>query len=97
MTYLDMFESKHSHNQMSFSDQKYDEIIKKAGGELMSDAKKRWEELGKAEKLLLEEDVALVPLYQSARSYVMKPHVKGVVKHNISPEYSYKWAYVTEK
>ncbi|OTW75433.1 peptide ABC transporter substrate-binding protein [Bacillus thuringiensis] len=97
MTYLDMFESKHSHNQMSFSDQKYDEIIKKAGGELMTDAKKRWEELGKAEKLLLEEDVALVPLYQSARSYVMKPHVKGVVKHNISPEYSYKWAYVTEK
>ncbi|OOZ86675.1 peptide ABC transporter substrate-binding protein [Bacillus cereus] len=97
MTYLDMFESKHSHNQMSFSDQKYDEIIKKAGGELMSDAKKRWEELGKAEKLLLEEDVALVPLYQNARSYVMKPHVKGVVKHNISPEYSYKWAYVTEK
>ncbi|MED2183169.1 peptide ABC transporter substrate-binding protein [Bacillus wiedmannii] len=97
MTYLDMFESKHSHNQMSFSDQKYDEIIKKAGGELMSDAKKRWEELGKAENLLLEEDVALVPLYQSARSYVMKPHVKGVVKHNISPEYSYKWAYVTEK
>ena len=97
MTYLDMFESKHSHNQMSFSDQKYDEIIKKAGGELMTDAKKRWEELGKAEELLLEEDVALVPLYQSARSYVMKPHVKGVVKHNISPEYSYKWAYVTEK
>lgn len=63
----------------------------------MTDAKKRWEELGKAEELLLEEDVALVPLYQSARSYVMKPHVKGVVKHNISPEYSYKWAYVTEK
>ncbi|WP_157829870.1 peptide ABC transporter substrate-binding protein [Bacillus sp. SN10] len=97
MTYLDMFESKHSHNQMSFSDQKYDEIIKKAGGELMTDAKKRWEELGKAEKLLLEEDVALVPLYQNARSYVMKPNIKGVVKHNISPEYSYKWAYVTEK
>ena len=26
----------------------------------MGDAKKRWEELGKAEKLLLEQDVALV-------------------------------------
>ena len=46
---------------------------------------KRWTELGKAEKLLLEEDVALVPLYQSAKSYVMKPNVKGIVKHNISP------------
>ena len=58
---------------------------------------KRWAELGKAEKILLEDDVALVPLYQNARSYVMKPNVKGIVKHNISPEYSFKWAYVEEK
>ncbi len=26
----------------------------------------------------------------------MKPNVKGIVKHNISPEYHFKWAYVTE-
>ncbi|WP_018765351.1 peptide ABC transporter substrate-binding protein [Bacillus sp. 105MF] len=97
MTYLDMFESTNSQNQMSYSNPKYDEIIKKGKTELMADAKKRWEELGKAEKLLLEEDVALVPLFQSAKSYVMKPNVKGVVKHNISPEYSFKWAYVTEE
>ncbi|MGQ0455328.1 hypothetical protein ACT4UM_29665, partial [Bacillus sp. SS-TM] len=37
-----------------------------------------------------------IPLYQTGRSYVMKPNVKGIVKHNISPEYSFKWAYVTE-
>ncbi|WP_242212497.1 peptide ABC transporter substrate-binding protein [Bacillus cereus group sp. BfR-BA-01383] len=97
MTFLDMFESKHSHNQMSFSDPKYDEMVKKAGTELMGDAKKRWEELGKAEKTLLEEDVAIVPLYQRGDSYVSQPNVKGVVKHNISPEFSFKWAYVTEK
>ncbi|WJE50986.1 peptide ABC transporter substrate-binding protein [Bacillus cereus] len=97
MTFLDMFESTNSQNQMSYSNPKYDEIIKQGKTELMADAKKRWGELGKAEKLLLEEDVALVPLFQSARSYVMKPNVKGIVKHNISPEYSFKWAYVTEE
>ncbi len=97
MTFLDMFQSKHSHNQMSFSDPKYDEMIKKAGGELMGDAKKRWEELGKAEKLLIEQDVALVPLYQRGDAYVQKSNVKDVVHHNISPEYSFKWTYITEK
>ncbi|TKI51638.1 peptide ABC transporter substrate-binding protein [Bacillus mycoides] len=97
MTYLDMFETTNSQNQMSYSNSKYDESIKKSKTELMSDAKKRWEELGKAEKVLLEDDVALVPLYQNARSYVMQPNVKGIVKHNISPEYSFKWAYVEEK
>lgn len=39
MTFLDMFETGHSHNQMSFSDPKYDGMVKKAGTELMSDAK----------------------------------------------------------
>ncbi|MED3118914.1 peptide ABC transporter substrate-binding protein [Bacillus thuringiensis] len=96
MTFIDMFESKSPYNQMSYSNPKYDEMVGKAGSELMSDAKKRWETLGKAEKLFLEEDAGLVPLYQTGRSYVMKPNVKGIVKHNISSEYSFKWAYVTE-
>ncbi|PGK39436.1 peptide ABC transporter substrate-binding protein [Bacillus anthracis] len=96
MTFIDMFESKSPYNQMSYSNPKYDDMVKKAGNELMSDAKKRWETLGKAEKLLLEEDAGMIPLYQTGRAYVMKPNVKGIVKHNISPEYSFKWAYVTE-
>ncbi|KPU55826.1 MULTISPECIES: peptide ABC transporter substrate-binding protein [Bacillus] len=96
MTFIDMFESKSPYNQMSYSNAKYDEMVQKSGNELMSDAKKRWETLGKAEKLFLEEDAGLVPLYQTGRAYVMKPNVKGIVKHNISPEYSFKWAYVTE-
>ncbi len=96
MTFIDMFESKSPYNQMSYSNPKYDEMVKKAGNELLSDPKKRWETLGKAEKLFLEEDAGLIPLYQTGRAYVMKPNVKGIVKHNISPEYSFKWAYVTE-
>ncbi|EJQ97698.1 peptide ABC transporter substrate-binding protein [Bacillus mycoides] len=96
MTFIDMFDSKSPYNQMSYSNLKYDEMVQKAGNELLSDPKKRWETLGKAEKLFLEEDAGLVPLYQTGRSYVMKPNVKGIVKHNISPEYSFKWAYVTE-
>ncbi|EOP52412.1 oligopeptide-binding protein oppA [Bacillus cereus VDM053] len=96
MTFIDMFESKSPYNQMSYSNPKYDEMVQKAGNELLSDPKKRWETLGKAEKLFLEEDAGLVPLYQTGRAYVMKPNVKGIVKHNISPEYSFKWAYVTE-
>ncbi|GMR64487.1 MULTISPECIES: peptide ABC transporter substrate-binding protein [Bacillus] len=96
MTFIDMFESKSPYNQMSYSNPKYDEMVAKAGNELLSDPKKRWETLGKAEKLFLEEDAGLVPLYQTGRAYVMKPNVKGIAKHNISPEYSFKWAYVTE-
>lgn len=41
MTFIDMFESKSPYNQMSYSNPKYDEMVGKAGNELMSDAKKR--------------------------------------------------------
>lgn len=47
--------------------------------------RKTLDRVRESRKLLLEEDVALVPLYQTARSYVMKPNIKGIVKHNISP------------
>lgn len=39
MTFIDMFESKSPYNQMSYSNPKYDEMVGKAGNELMSDAK----------------------------------------------------------
>ncbi|MGE0994041.1 peptide ABC transporter substrate-binding protein, partial [Bacillus sp. GMa5/2] len=78
MTFIDMFESKSPYNQMSYSNPKYDEMVAKAGNELLSDPKKRWETLGKAEKLFLEEDAGLIPLYQTGRAYVMKPNVKGI-------------------
>ncbi|MHB0802841.1 peptide ABC transporter substrate-binding protein [Bacillus thuringiensis] len=97
MTFISMFESKSPYNHMGYANHKYDELIEKADNEFIGDAKKRWETLGQAEKLLLEEDAGLIPLYQLGRAYVRKSNVKGIVKHNISPEYSFKWAYITEK
>ena len=55
MTFIDMFESKSPYNQMSYSNAKYDEMVQKAGNELMGDAKKRWETLGKAENYSLKK------------------------------------------
>ncbi|HDX9707685.1 TPA: peptide ABC transporter substrate-binding protein [Bacillus thuringiensis] len=94
MTFIDMFESKSSLNQMSYSNQLYDEIVEKGKKEWLADPQKRWEKLGQAEKILLEEDIAIVPLFQSGKSFVQKPYVHNIYHHNISPEYSYKWAYI---
>ena len=54
MTFLDMFETGHSHNQMSFSDPKYDGMVKSWNG-INERCEKRWEELGKAEKHYLKK------------------------------------------
>ncbi|MFD0770307.1 peptide ABC transporter substrate-binding protein [Bacillus sp. CGMCC 1.60114] len=97
MTFLDMFQTGNPQNEMSYSNAKYDDIIKKSQGELLTDPKKRWEEMGKAEKILIEDETAIVPMFQSARAFLQRPTVHNIYKHNVGSQFSYKWAYITEK
>lgn len=96
MTFIDLFVTGGSHNQMGYSNAKYDELVAAAKGELLTDRKARWEALAKAEKLLFE-DAAISPFYQRGMAFVQRPYVKGIVEHNFGGDYSYKWTYVLEK
>ncbi|MGG2065125.1 peptide ABC transporter substrate-binding protein [Bacillus sp. S14(2024)] len=96
MTYIDMFETTNSHNQMSYSNKGYDDIVQKGKTTLLTQEKTRWEQLGKAEKMLLD-DAAIAPLYQRGTSYLQRPTVHNIIKHNVGGDFSYKWAYITEK
>lgn len=95
MTFIDMFVTNGSHNQTGYSNPEYDKLVEQGKGELLSKPKERWEALLKAEKILLE-DAAIAPLYQRGDSIVQKPKVKGIVKHPVGGDYSYKWTYITE-
>ncbi|ENQ3078199.1 peptide ABC transporter substrate-binding protein [Bacillus cereus] len=96
MTYIDMFETTNSHNQMSYSNKEYDEIVKKGKTDLLTQQKTRWEQLAKAEKILLD-DAAIAPIYQRGASFVQRSTVHNIYKHNVGGDFSYKWAYITEK
>ncbi|MDM5189237.1 peptide ABC transporter substrate-binding protein [Bacillus sp. DX4.1] len=95
MTFIDMFVTKGSHNQMEYSNPKYDEIVEKGKGELLTKTKDRWEGLLKAEKMLLD-DAAIAPVFQRGNAIIQKPKVKGIVLHPVGGDYSYKWAYISE-
>jgi len=96
MTFLDLFVTGGSHNQIGYSNAKYDELVAAAKRELLADREARWEALAKAEKLLFQ-DAAISPLYQKGVAFVQRPYVKGIVDHNFGGDYSYKWAYVLGK
>ena len=57
---------------------------------------KRFEMLLGIEKILLEEDAAIAPLYQTGTAILMRDKIKGLVKHPSGAEFSYKWAYIEE-
>ncbi|MCP8968304.1 peptide ABC transporter substrate-binding protein [Ectobacillus ponti] len=92
MTFVDMFVTNGAHNQMGYSNAKYDELIQK-GKTDMTDLKARWNNLLEAENILFE-DAAIAPVYQRGRAFLQKEYVKGIVEHNFGGDFSFKWAYV---
>jgi oligopeptide transport system substrate-binding protein len=94
MTFIDMFITDGAHNQMGYSNPKYDELVEKAKKE--TDVAKRWDLMLEAEKVLFE-DQAISPMYQRGVVGLRKPYVKGTVNHLFGADTSYKWMYIEGK
>ncbi|RLQ92975.1 peptide ABC transporter substrate-binding protein [Planomicrobium sp. Y74] len=97
MTFIDLFVTGASHNLMSYSNEEFDSLVEQAKGELAQDPAARWEAMAEAERILIEEDAAIAPIYQRAVMALQKPYVNGIVSHPFGGDYSYKWAYISGK
>lgn len=83
MTYLDMWITGASNNSGSWSNAQYDAIIKSAKtGELSLNPEKRWEELKKAEGIVMDE-AAILPVYQKGNAVMIKSSVSGIEFHSV--------------
>ena len=94
MTFLES--SVSTKNKTSYRSEKYDQLIDDASNKYANEPEKRWETLIAAEKVLVEEDVALIPLYQQARGQLVRPGVKGIEYHNFGATSTYKNAYIND-
>ncbi len=94
--FLNMFVTDGPFNKMSYSNKQYDELIEKTSSTLVTDLPARWKAFQDAEKILLEDDAAIAPIFQSGLVYLERPTVKGVVVRPFAGIYSYKWASITE-
>ena len=96
MTFLDMFTTGNGNNHGKFSNAKYDKLIKDANTTLLDDLKARDAAMADAEKLLIEEEAVIAPIYQRGGAYLMKDKVKGLLTHSFGGDYSYKWVSIEE-
>lgn len=92
LNYLDMWITGASFNRMDYSNEKYDELVEQAENE--TNEEKRYEIMLEAERILMEEDAAIGPMYQDATAMVRQPYVKNIIYHPSLPVYSLKWAYI---
>jgi oligopeptide transport system substrate-binding protein len=97
MTYMDLWVTDGGQNHMSYSNPEFDKLIKSASEELVAKPQERWKALQDAEKILLENDAAIAPLYQRSVNLLINPNVKGFAHHAFGPDYSYQWIKITKE
>ncbi len=75
-TMLDMWHSQNGNNVARYANPEYDAIIETA--KVQSDIQKRMESYHEAERLLIEEDCAIAPLYHNTQKYLLADSVSGM-------------------
>ncbi|KOF11473.1 peptide ABC transporter substrate-binding protein [Planococcus glaciei] len=97
MTFIDLFVTGSPQNKMGYSNPEFDALVESAKGELALDIPARWDAMAQAERILIEEDAAIAPIYQRGGMALQKPYVNDIVVHPFGGDYSYKWAYISGK
>lgn len=96
ISFSDLWITDGGNNRMAYSNEKYDKLLKDAQTTLANDPAKRFEALQEAEKVVLEEDAGIAPIYQRASNLLINKKVEGFTYHLVGPEYSYKWIKITD-
>ncbi len=81
-TYLDLFLS--FNNNAGYDNPVYDQTVLEATtGVTARDAEARWEMLKEAERILLENDCAVIPIYQNGGALMVSTRVQGIELHSV--------------
>ncbi|MBC7771611.1 MAG: peptide ABC transporter substrate-binding protein, partial [Pyrinomonadaceae bacterium] len=79
-TFLDLSRTGDGNNDRAYSSKPYDSLLDEANGE--ADAAKRLEILSRAEKIIIEEDLPLVPIFNYVNVYMFDPNkLTGISSH----------------
>jgi len=79
MTFLDLYLSDASFNTGKYANDRYDELITQAQEE--PDAAARLELMQEAERVLVEEDAGVGPMFFDYDANLIKPYIKNFVDH----------------
>lgn len=85
-TYFDLFTTDNTaNNSGSYSNADYDALVKAAGsGEDATDSAKRWQDYLDAEKIIVQDDPGVIPVYQNGGAMMINPEVTGIEFHSAS-------------
>lgn len=89
--FLNVHLSDGPYNWQDFANEEYDSLVKNAQVDF-SDLNQRFEDLQEAERILIEKETAISPIYQSANARLINPAVNNFVAH---PDNTFSFQWVT--
>lgn len=95
-SYFNLYAGESSYNYGNYHNAKYDQLVEDGRTINANNPEKQFAEYKEAEDILLNQDAAQVPLYQSASNYLINPKLKGISYHLYGDYFHLRNAYLTE-
>lgn len=95
-SYFNLYAGESAYNYGSYKNADYNKLTTDARTINANDPDKQFDDYKKAEEILLDEDAAQVPLYQSASNYLINPNIKGISYHLYGDYFDLRTAYLQE-
>jgi oligopeptide transport system substrate-binding protein len=85
VNFLDMYHTGAGNNDIDYSNPEYDRLVHES--QVTTDTVKRTKLLHQAERKLIADDMAVIPIYFYKLNYLEKPYVKGLVMNALGYMY----------
>lgn len=96
INFLEIYQSTGGLNTSGYVSEVYDQGINEVKSTLAIDPLKRWEKMLELEKLLIEQDAVITPIYQGAQAYLLAPEVKNLLVLPLGRTVSYRLVSIEE-
>ncbi|MDN6292780.1 MAG: peptide ABC transporter substrate-binding protein, partial [Tetragenococcus halophilus] len=94
--FLNFYDSQSGLNTSGYDNPDYDKGLEEARTTLANDPDARWDKLLEMERLLVEEDAAVLPFYQGANAYLKSDRLGGIQVFPFGRTVSYRTTFITD-
>lgn len=94
ISFLELMTSDNAQNDGKWKNEEYDRLIDASKNADVNDPAKRWDDMVKAEKILME-DQGVAPIYQRSQPWMVKPSVKNIIYNGAGVNYNFKETYIS--
>lgn len=93
-SYFNLYKTGSAYNYGAYDNAEYTTLVEKARTRDANDPNQQFADYKQAEEILLTQDAAQVPLYQSASNYLINPKIKGIAYHLYGDYFNLRGAYI---